>query len=391
MQYCGLMTLCTPVWVGMAAKLAGRMLANPVRYFRKVDRSNLKFADPIPDMKHIYVENAGVRLHAATHGLGSGKPLMLFLHGFPETWATWRHQLKEFAGQYELVAMDLRGYGGSDAPKGVRSYTVDKVCSDVAAVIAATGNSKAIVVGQDWGGGIAWLMSIYYPQLVAKLVVITCPHPAAYKDPERFDGEMVSRQWYTLLFQSRLGEAYLRHGDFREIRRWMTQAPHGALTPGAITEKELERYKAAFSRPGSLTAAINYYRASFASTTKWWTAEVDKAYYTFISAPTLLLYADKDSVFLPKMYSKTEELVDHLTTVCLDNCSHWANQDRPDLVNQNIAAFLAGKLEAGNHKGRRPKGSMVMVKAGVPASGTATPAAAGAGGWGSLAQVPKQD
>jgi pimeloyl-ACP methyl ester carboxylesterase len=132
-------------------------------------------------------------------------------------------------------------------------------------------------VGQDWGGAIAWLIACYYPELVERLVVLACPHPSAYRDPELCDQEQMSRQTYVLKFQALgLGCSWLSHGDFQELERWMTAAPHGALRAGAITSKDVERYKAAFSRPGSLAGAMSYYKASLAANTKWWDETAEK-------------------------------------------------------------------------------------------------------------------
>ncbi|KAL4439753.1 hypothetical protein ABPG75_002754 [Micractinium tetrahymenae] len=355
LQFCGLMTLATPLWAGAAAKLAGRMLVSPLRYFRRVDRSAATFPDPLPGMAHLEVDNGGVKLHAATHGLGSGKPLLVLLHGFPETWAAWRHQIKEFAGQYEIVALDLRGFGDSGAPKDVRAYTLDKLCSDVAAVIAAAGHTTCHLVGHGWGGAVAWHFAVLHPSLVERLVVLCCPHPAAFYDPQRFDRKQIDKGAFSMLCQySGLPEAMLRHGDFRELDRMLTKPPTGALTPGAFTEQDVARYKAALARPGRLTAALGWVRAAFRAATKWDLPALDKPLYTPVTAPTLLLYAEHDGFVLPQMYQANEKLVEKLSLVRLDGCSHWAQQDKPELVNHLIHSFLAGVDPTASHgKGKK--------------------------------------
>ncbi|KAL4419387.1 hypothetical protein ABPG77_002914 [Micractinium sp. CCAP 211/92] len=383
LQFCGLMTLATPLWASAAGKLAGRMLINPVRYFRRVDRSAASFPDPLPGMAHLEVHNNGVKLHAATHGLGSGKPLLVLLHGFPETWAAWRHQIKEFAGQYEVVAVDLRGFGGSDAPKDVSAYTLDRLCSDVAAVIAAAGHTKCHLVGHGWGGAVAWHFAVLNPAQVERLAVLCCPHPAAFYDPQRFDRRQIDKGAFSMLCQfSGLPEAMLRHGDFRELEKMLTKPPTGA--PGAFTEQDLARYKAALARPGRLSASLGWVRAAFRAATKWDLPALDKPLYTPVAAPTLLLYAENDGFVLPQMFQANEKLVEQLTLVRLDGCSHWAQEDKPELVNNLLRTFLAGKMHpaAGNGKGKgdgdkasqdggKPQG--IPVHAAPAGSGATTP------------------
>jgi pimeloyl-ACP methyl ester carboxylesterase len=169
---------------------------------------------------------------------------------------------------YEIVAIDMRGYGGSDAPRGVQRYRMEHLCGDLAAVVTAAGHTSCLLVAHDWGGAVAWCFAANYPRMVDRLAVLCSPHPAAFQDPRRCTAAQRRKSWYFLLFMARgLPEALLRSRDFQMVEELMTQAPGGARTPGAISPEDVERYKAGLARPGALTAAVNYYRASIESLT----------------------------------------------------------------------------------------------------------------------------
>ena len=133
------------------------------------------FAAGIEDrVKHGYTDSNGVKIHYAS--LGSG-PLMIMIHGFPDYWYTWRRQMEALSDTYQCVAIDQRGYNLSDKPKGVESYNIALLVADVAAVIKSLGRDKAIIVGHDWGGMVAWSFAVALPQMTDKLIILNLPHP----------------------------------------------------------------------------------------------------------------------------------------------------------------------------------------------------------------------
>lgn len=322
-----------------------------MKFFR-LKKRNLESYDDFVEVEHRYIEVAGgVKLHAATCGLGTGRPLLVFLHGFPEWWHSWRHQIAAFKDDYEILAVDMRGFGLSDAPKGVDKYTMGRLCADVAAAIHGAGHSSCYLVAHDWGGAVAWCFAANYPHMVKRLAILCSPHPASYKDPKRFDSEQARHSWYFLLFLGRgLPELWLRNRDFEKIEELMLRGAWGVRTKGAISQADIEKQKAALSRPGALTAAINYYRASIRDQTSHPSPELNRALTAVLKMPVLLMHADHDNAFCPKMFKDTDRNVAQLTTVQLPDCSHWANQDRPDLVNSHLETFFAADKGLSNTK-----------------------------------------
>ncbi|HCA35117.1 MAG TPA: alpha/beta hydrolase, partial [Gammaproteobacteria bacterium] len=124
-------------------------------------------------VEHKYADNDGVSIHYAKTGSG---PLMVFIHGFPDFWYTWHHQMEGLADRYTVAALDTRGYNMSDKPEGVANYDMAMLTADVAAVIEAEGQDSAVVVGHDWGGGIAWSFAAGYPQMTERLIIMNLPH-----------------------------------------------------------------------------------------------------------------------------------------------------------------------------------------------------------------------
>jgi pimeloyl-ACP methyl ester carboxylesterase len=126
------------------------------------------------DVQHGYAENGDVKIHYATLGEG---PLVIMIHGFPDFWYTWRHQMVGLQDQFKVVAIDQRGYNLSSQPDGEENYAMPALVSDIAAVIGHFGEADAIVVGHDWGGAVAWNVAFSRPDLVDKLIILNLPHP----------------------------------------------------------------------------------------------------------------------------------------------------------------------------------------------------------------------
>lgn len=207
-----------------------------------------------------YADLDRLRLHYVDAGSG---PLVVLLHGFPEFWFSWRHQIPTLkAAGFRVVAPDLRGYNLSGKPRGVPAYAASLVARDIEQLIQVCGADRAVVVGHDWGGAIAWHFAMRYPQKLERLVIMNAPQPARFLRALR-TWRQLRKSWYILFFQIPwLPEALIRAGRFASLRRTLRTGP---LRPGALTAADIERYVEAAAQPGALTAAINYYRAALRS------------------------------------------------------------------------------------------------------------------------------
>ena len=146
------------------------------------------------------------------------------LHGFPECWYSWRHQIRALSDRFECVAPEMRGYGESDAPVGVGNYTLDKLVGDVADLIEALGHKRATVVGHDWGGAVAWATAMMRPDVVDRLIVMNCPHLERMSRALRRNPRQMLRSWYMLFFQiRRLPEWVFRRRQLRSADKRAAQ------------------------------------------------------------------------------------------------------------------------------------------------------------------------
>ncbi|MDQ2912036.1 MAG: alpha/beta fold hydrolase, partial [Chloroflexota bacterium] len=224
------------------------------------------------------VEVNGVRLHCVVEGEG---PLVVLLHGFPETSRAWRKQVPALAKRFRVVAPDLRGFGASDKPKGIAAYRSSVVADDIVALIHAFGVERAHVVGHDWGGGVAWAVATLHPEAVDRLVVLNCPHPKVMQKALRSNWTQIRKSWYIFFFQLPwLPEWRLGRDGGKTIKNSLRRSSK----PGTFTDADLDEYARAFSAPGAATAAINYYRAAARS----------RVPTQKIGAPTLLIWAEDD-------------------------------------------------------------------------------------------------
>lgn len=281
---------------------------------------------------HGTADLGGLKLRYVTAGEG---PLVLLLHGFPEFWYSWRHQIPVLAQRYQVVAPDLRGYNDSDKPPGVRSYGLDLLAADVRALVRHFGHEKAVVAGHDWGGAVAWAFASAYPQAAAGLIVLNCPHPEVMRRHLLSNPRQLLRSWYMFLFQlPRLPERRILRDPLLFVKRAFRG---GACRKEAFTAVDLQRYAEAIAKPGAATGGLNYYRAAVWDLT-------GRGWFRFepIAAPTLLLWGEEDPAL-------GKELTYHLEPCFtggnhrlryIPRCGHWVQQEQPEAVNRHMLEFL---------------------------------------------------
>jgi pimeloyl-ACP methyl ester carboxylesterase len=204
----------------------------------------------------------------------------------------------------------------------------------VAALVAHAGYRQAHIVGHDWGGVIAWAVAMRRPEVVDKLAVLNAPHPAAFLRELRTRDQLL-RSWYVLFFQlPGLPELLLRSGDYAFLERTLLREP---VHSEAFTAEDVRLYKRALSRPGALTAALNYYRAMFRH------RRAGRRQICRITAPTLLLWGERDRYLGPRLTEGLEPWVPNLRVQRFPDASHWVQNDVPEAVNGALVAFLRGE------------------------------------------------
>lgn len=283
--------------------------------------------------KHSSLVSDGIKLHYVTQGDG---PLMLMLHGFPEFWYSWRHQIPEFAEDFKVVALDLRGYNLSDKPHDPSAYTMEELVLDIEGVIQELGYDRCVLVGHDWGGAIAWHFAYAHPERVERLIVLNLPHPAKFQEGLRTPQQLL-RSWYIFLFQLPwLPEFLLQWADYQPIAAAFKSM---AVNKRAFTQADLEAYKNAAAQRGALTAMLNYYRNIFQGTLdrQWGVLEV----------PTLMIWGEEDTALGKELTYGTEAYVKDFRIHYIPHCSHWVQQEQPQLVNQYMREFLASPIATG--------------------------------------------
>jgi epoxide hydrolase 4 len=287
--------------------------------------------------RHEFIETNGVRLHCALQGTG---PAMLFLHGFPEFWYCWRHQIAEFASKFKTVTPDMRGYNTSDKPIGVEQYRMSVLVEDLRGLIEALGEEKVIMVAHDWGGAIAWAFAEKYPHLLYKLIILNAPHPLIFARELKGNPLQQKASEYMLLLRSdRAEEVLSRNGC-----AWLKEVVfNGCKKPSAFTEEDRAAYVEAWSQPGALTGSLNYYRAAGGLKTPKETksgALDEGGKKGRILASTLVIWGEGDVALTLSLLDGLEDYVPDLNVRRIPGATHWVQNDSPDLVNNYIWEFV---------------------------------------------------
>jgi pimeloyl-ACP methyl ester carboxylesterase len=282
------------------------------------------------ELAHRYADLGVVRLHYIEAGEG---PLVLLLHGFPQFWYQWRHQILALVeAAFRVVAPDMRGYNLSDKPPGVQAYRVELLARDVERLIRTCGEGTATVVGHDWGAIAAWIAAMRHPGRVERLAILNVPHPTRSLDGLLSPMQLL-RSSYMFFFQiPRLPEKVIRAGDFALLRSVFRSDP---VQPEAFTAEDIERYIEAIAQPGALTASLNYYRALLR-----YPGET-RALLKRVEAPVLVIWGERDRFLSRRLAEPPRLWVPNLMRVKrLPNASHWVAEDRPLEVNTLLLDFL---------------------------------------------------
>lgn len=271
---------------------------------------------------------SGVSLSVAKAGPVEGPPLIL-LHGFPEGAWGWRDHLAPLAAAgYRVLAPDQRGYDLSDKPRGVDAYDLDRLASDVIALADAHGIGRFFVVGHDWGASVGWWLAERHPDRVSRLVALSAPHPRVWREAMETDPDQKRRSRYVgVLRLPWLPEALLRATGFKGL----IDGFRASARPEAFDDAVIARYRAAWTRPGALTAMIHWYRALFRK---------DFGAPARIKPPVLVLWGEDEAFAIPRLAQASADLCASARVVMVPGAGHWLPHERPEIVLAEILAFL---------------------------------------------------
>ncbi|HMC52635.1 MAG TPA: alpha/beta hydrolase [Acidimicrobiales bacterium] len=316
------------------------------------------------DRRHRVVSANDVRIHLVEEGEG---PLVLLIHGFPESWYSWRQQLPALAGAgFRAVAMDVRGYGRSSRPAAIQDYRMVKHVGDNVGVLEALGERRAVVVGHDWGAPIAWTSSLLRPDVFDAMALLSVPYSPRssrrptdaframagdeefyieyFQQPGRAEAEMEAdvRSWLRGFYHSASGDAGPSRdgGTIATVRRGgqlrdRFTFPEGQ--PGWLSEDDLDFYVAEFERTG-LTGGLNRYR----NMDRDW-EDLAAFAHSPVTVPSLFIGGERDgpTVWGAGAIARFGETLPSLRGChILDGCGHWVQQERAQAVNELLVEFL---------------------------------------------------
>ncbi len=283
----------------------------------------------------------GVTLKVAFGGPDDAEPI-IFLHGFPESHRTWRHQLHNLVRDHRVLAPDQRGFAGSDKPEGVEEYQTGRVVEDLLALADAFGIGRFTLVGHDWGGAAAWLAALKHGERIKRLVIINAPHPLIFQRTLVEDEAQREASQYINAFRAPGIEIAIKAMGLETFLEKSFE-PHVDLR--LISEAERDAYVEDWGRPGALTAMLNWYRASNivvpepgekAHKPIWTHAPMPK-----LKMPVLVVWGLKDKALLPVQLEGLDRLVEDIRIVVERDAGHFIPWEKPEVVTSAIRDFIA--------------------------------------------------
>jgi pimeloyl-ACP methyl ester carboxylesterase len=278
----------------------------------------LPAADIESRVTHGYADSNGVKIHYASLGQG---PLIVMIHGFPDFWYTWRDQMAALSDNFQCVAIDQRGYNLSDKPKGVENYDIRLLVGDVVAVIKSLGKEKAIIVGHDWGGLVAWQFALNLPQMTDRLIILNLPHPRGLSRELAHNPDQQKNSQYARNFQQPDAASKM---TAEQLAFWVKDP--------AAKIKYIEAFK-----KSDFEAMLNYYKRNYPR--EPYTEDTSPVVKTQMSV--LMFHGLGDTALLSGALNNTWDWMGKdLTLVTIPGASHFVQQDASDLVSRTMKAWL---------------------------------------------------
>lgn len=314
---------------------------------------------------HRSLKTNGINYHIAEQGEG---PLVVLIHGFPESWFSWRHQIPAIAeAGYRVVAPDMRGYGETEAPEAIEAYDIIELSKDIAGLITAAGHEQAVVIGHDWGAAVAWHTALLHPEKVSAVGALSIPYGGRSSTAPLVRQKEIFKDifFYMLYFQQAEKAEQELEADINTtlskiFYAWSADAPLDKITriklkdanllddmpkpdklPNWLSQNELDYYVARFERSG-FRGPLNWYRnldRNWALTPQL----ADGHAHAKVQQPALFLAGDKDPVMLfsTGSLSRMPDYVPNLkVNQRIGHCGHWTQCEQPQAVNNYLIEFL---------------------------------------------------
>lgn len=280
-------------------------------------------ADLFDAVEHHTVDNNGVDIHYVTHGKG---PTVLFVHGFPDFWYTWRHQMEALSSDFRTVAMDTRANNKSGKPEGVENYSLDLLLSDVEAVISDLGEDNVTLVGHDWGGAIAWRFAMFHPDRVNKLVICNLTHPNGYMTVRR-----------NATPAQKAATNYIAEFQKPDAASRFSPEMFATMVAGRESDQVKQRYLAAYQR-SYFDGMLNYYRAA------WERLEAGEEELPELSMPVLQFHGLTDrAVDKDGLRDTWNWVAKDYTLVTLPSVGHWVQGEAAEMVSTTMKWWLQAR------------------------------------------------
>jgi epoxide hydrolase 4 len=285
-------------------------------------------ADIMDEVEHGYADNNGVKIHYATVGEG---PLVVMIHGFPDYWYSWRHQMEGLKDNFKVVAIDQRGYNLSGQPEEESSYAMANLIGDVAAVIRHFGEDKANIVGHDWGGIVSWQFAFALPQMVENLVILNLPHPNGMARELANNAEQQANSGYARAFIA---------GKSTDPDIFFGMPMNPQTLSGWVTDPEArETYVEAFGR-SNFDGMLAYYKQNYPRGGNSNAAPAAPR----LNMPVLVFHGLEDTALHSDGLNNTWDWIDADTTiVTAPGASHFVQQDAAELVTSTLKWWLLAR------------------------------------------------
>jgi pimeloyl-ACP methyl ester carboxylesterase len=288
------------------------------------------WADVWNDVTPGYADNDGVKIHYATVGEG---PLVVMIHGFPDFWYSWRHQMAGLRDDFQVVAIDQRGYNKSGQPKGVASYAMPNLVGDVAAVIRHLGEDSATIVGHDWGGAVAWQFAFALPEMTDRLIILNLPHPLGMSRELASNPEQRANSDYARKF---------REGSPKDPDIMFGQPMNPNTLSGWVTDTAAKEHYVAAFQASDFDGMLNYYKANYPQLPEPGAPAPPPP--PRLQMPVLVFHGLKDTALHSNGLNNTWDWIDADVTIdSAPNAGHIVKQDAAELVTSTMSWWLKAR------------------------------------------------